>query len=65
MYEARVVMLLDVPDGMNFEDFKEYAIEWVKDYFQKELKKGNYKVEVDDDWIQNSFCWRSILYSEE
>lgn len=49
MYEARVVMLLDVPDGMNFEDFKEYAIERVKDYFQKELKKGNYKVEVDDD----------------
>lgn len=49
MYEARVVMLLDVPDDMNFEDFKEYAMKRVKDYFQKELKKENYKVEVDDD----------------
>lgn len=49
MYEARVVMLLDVPDDMNFEDFKEYAMERVKDYFQKELKKENHKVEVDDD----------------
>lgn len=49
MYEARVVMLLDVPDDMNFEDFKEYAMKRVKDYFQKELKKENHKVEVDDD----------------
>lgn len=49
MYEARVVMLLNVPDDMNFEDFKGYAIERVKDYFQKELKKENDKVEVDDD----------------
>ena len=49
MYEVRVVMLLDIPDDMNFEDFKKYAIERVKDYFQKELKKENHKVEVDDD----------------
>ena len=49
MYEAKVVMLLNVPDGMDFETFKEYAMGRVKDYFQEELKKEDYSVEVDDD----------------
>lgn len=42
-------MLVDVPDDMDFESFKEYAMGRVKDYFQEELKKDNYKVEVDND----------------
>lgn len=49
LYEAKIFMLVDVPDGMDFEAFKEYAMERVKNYFQEELKKGNYKTEVDDD----------------
>lgn len=49
MYEAKVVMLVDVPDGMDFETFKEYAMGRVKNYFQEELKKEDYSMEVDDD----------------
>lgn len=49
MYEAKIVMLVDVPDGMDFETFKEYAMERVKNYFQEELKKEDYNVETNDD----------------